>query len=64
MEGEAAVVLGSSSIGQREHQEGVLGSRSVGQRELWAAAVLGSSSVGQQKHRGEEVRGSASARAA
>ena len=55
MEGEAAVVLGSSSVGQRERQAGVLGSRSVGQHEcgssvsVGAAGVSGSRSIGEKK---------------
>ena len=49
MEGEAAVVLGSSSVGQREHQAGVLGSRSVGQQKHWGEEVRGSESQGQRK---------------
>ena len=52
------VVLGSSSVGQRERQAGVLGRRSVAQHEcgssvsVGAAGAQGSRSVGAAEHGG------------
>ena len=43
------VVLGSSSVGQRERQTGVFDSMSVGQREHQAAGASVSRSVGEKK---------------